>query len=215
MKYFLKTTTIYSLKQYCQFPFYSVTICHFLVSALYFLSNYVLVAGIVLLGLLKRNSLYNIHKCNCYLCSLLSPDKHVKKTFFWDPIDTYFDFSPCLYTKPPLQYEMKYWYFPASYISLLRWNFTHSYTFFATLQSHLITMISTCSLQISWKPQSPWVKSKRLIHKAIQLAVNLEFMSLHLFSAHLLFLLPQSTKLPAAVTGATLNSGLRFYKLAT
>lgn len=83
---------------------------------------------------------------------------------------------------------MKHQYFPALYIGLLRWNFTHSYTFFATLQSHLITMISTCSLQIPWKHQSPWVKSKRLTHKATQLAVKLEFVSLHLFSAHLLFL---------------------------
>ena len=68
---------------------------------------------------------------------------------------------------------MKHQYFPALYTGLLRWNFTYSYVFSVTLQSHLITMTSTCSFQISGKPQSSWVKSKWLNHKAIQLALCL------------------------------------------
>lgn len=108
---------------------------------------------------------------------------------------------------------MTHQYSPALYPGLLRWNFTHSYMFSATLQGHLITMISTCSLQIPWKPQSPWVKSKWLIHKAIQLAVNLEFVSLHLFSAHLLFVI--SAKYKASCCGDRCNIKFCFKILQT
>lgn len=139
--------------------------------------------------------MYDVCKCKGFLmffAVLLTNIK--KKTFFWDPTDIYSDFSPSQCTKPPLKSEMTHQYFPALSPGLLRWNFTHSYMFSATLQGHLITMILTCSLRIPWKPQSPWVKSKWLIHKAIQLAVNLESGSLHLFSAHLLFVISAKYK---------------------
>lgn len=156
------------------------------------MTNYILVIS---LGSFQRNSVHEVHKCNCYLCHLLKK-KEKKKHFSEISLTFILIFSPSQYTKSPLKSEMKHQYFPALYTGLLRWNFTYSCVFFATLQSHLITMIATCSFQISGKPQSPRVKSKWLIHKAIQLAVNLEFVSLHLFSAHLLFL--TSTKYKAS-----------------
>lgn len=108
---------------------------------------------------------------------------------------------------------MTHQYFSTLYLGLLRWNSTHSYMVSATLQGHLITMISTCSLQIPWKPPSPRVKSKWLIHKAIQLAVNLEFVSLHLFSAHLLFVI--SAKYKASCCGDRCNIKFWFKILQT
>lgn len=149
-----------------------------------------------------------------HLLFMWSPEELIKEKHFAEiPIDIYFDLSPNECRKPPLKSETKCQYFPALYTGLLRWNFTHSYAFSATLQSHRITVISTCSHQISGKPQSLWAKSKWVIHEAIQLAVNLEFVSLHLFSAHLLLL--TSTKYKASCCCDRCNIKLCFQILQT
>lgn len=160
---------------------------------IYYLTDHILVTGIVLLDLFKRYHVWCMQIQG--LCSMLSPWQTLrkKKTFSEIPLTFILIF---LQVSVPNLWNRK-WHigtFPALYPGLWRRNFTHSYVFPATLQGHLITMISTCSLWIPWKPQSPWVKSKWLIHKAIQLAVNLESVSLHLFSAHLLFVISAKYK---------------------
>jgi hypothetical protein len=79
-------------------------------------------------------------------------------------------------------------YFSVFCIGLLRWRFTHLCMLFATLQSHLITIISTCSLQISWKLQSPWVKKQMINSQSHPAGCSPKICVSSLFSAHLLFL---------------------------
>lgn len=165
------------------------------------------------LDLFKKKILYAEYNWSyisvpCYLVNECVKENN----FFWNPIDNYFAFLQinilnCLWN---LKQNINTFLF-SPLASLAETSPTH--VFFATLQSHLITMISTCSPQISWKPQSPWVKSKWLIHKAIQLAVNLEFVFLHLFSAHLLFF--TSTKYKASCCCDRCNTKFCFKILQT
>lgn len=128
--------------------------------------------------------MYDVHIRNCYLCSLLSPNERGKEEYH--SVDIWL-FSKLVF-----------------YISFEIYNETSelSYSVHWPLEMKLHPLMDAlCNpaesrnyqwfqlvLRISWKPQSPWVKSKWLIHKSIQLAVNLKFGSPHLFSAHLLFL---------------------------